>query len=515
MTMPLSVFNELADILERTLPPVQALQLGLQIMNRHLPLKKASIALMGLSSGNIKIHASLGLTQAEQDRGHYLPGEGIIGKVIASGKAEIIPDISENPQFLNRTRSRNLKRERTAFICVPIRFDDQVIGALTVDRHIGAQDKLLDQMRILTVIAMLMSHTANMCRIRSFPPQKTLLGVSENDSTYASNFIGKSEKINIVLSRIRQVASSSATVLLRGESGTGKEVAAHAIHELSERKSQPFIALNCAALPDSLIESELFGHERGSFTGASSTRRGRFELANRGTLFLDEIGELSLHMQAKLLRVIQERSFERLGGTETIHVDVRLIAATNKNIEKMLDEGTFRKDLYYRIDVFPISIPPLRDRKEDILSLAAHFIALYSEANHKTGVRLSMSAMDMLQKYSWPGNVRELQNVIERAVLLVNDEGLILPLHLPQSMHSADCPYREENGSFSVPAMGHLQQRLDEMEQAYIIEALSHSHGHLGNAAEALGLTERMMALRMKKYDISYKSFRLHKKLSS
>ena len=256
------------------------------------------------------------------------------------------------------------------------------------------------------------------------------------------------------------------------------------------------------------MESELFGHERGAFTGATGIRKGRFELADTGTLFLDEVGELSLAMQAKLLRVIQERSFERLGGMESIQVDVRLIAATNRDLEQMVREGSFRKDLYYRLNVFPIQLPPLRDRQEDILSLAAHFIQRYSTANGKTGVRLSLSAMEMLQRYRWPGNIRELENIMERAVLLVGKEGLILPLHLPPNLHSSGCPYGEEGGSEAHPLMGSLQQRLDEMERAYIIEALSHFQGHLGHAAKALGLTERMMALRMKKYGVSYKEFR-------
>ncbi|WP_298068369.1 sigma 54-interacting transcriptional regulator [uncultured Mailhella sp.] len=319
---------------------------------------------------------------------------------------------------------------------------------------------------------------------------------------------GSSESMRLVFTRILQAAPSSATVLLLGESGTGKELVAHAIHKASGRKEHPFISLNCAALPDTLVESELFGHERGAFTGATGIRRGRFELADSGTLFLDEVGELSLTMQAKLLRVIQERSFERLGGMESVQVDVRLIAATNRNLEHMVQEGSFRSDLYYRLNVFPIQLPPLRERQEDILPLAACFIQRYSEANEKKGVRLSLSAMEMLQRYPWPGNVRELENVIERAVLLVNQEGLILPLHLPPMLHSANCPNGNRSGNISRPAMLSLQERLDEMEHAYIVEALTHFQGHLGKAADALGLTERMMALRMKKYGISYKTFR-------
>ena len=504
--MHLVLLTEIADALERSLPPREALQLTLQIMSRHLAMKRAAICLTEPDNSEVRIYASLGFSAAEQARGHYAIGEGITGRVIASGRPEIVPDVADDSRFLNRTRARNLRKEHTAYICVPIRLDDQVVGALAVDRRVGARETLDDQSRMLTIIAGLLSHTAGQCRAQLTSPAKKK--TPEPSDGRIQGFIGQSESMNLVFTRIRQAAPSSATVLLRGESGTGKELAAHAIHEASGRSKNPFISLNCAALPDSLVESELFGHERGAFTGATGVRKGRFELADTGTLFLDEVGELSLAMQAKLLRVIQERSFERLGGMESIQVDVRLIAATNRDLEQMVKDGTFRKDLYYSLNVFPIQLPPLRDRQEDILSLAAYFVKKYSEANGKTGVRLSLSAMEMLQRYRWPGNIRELENVIERAVLLVSEEGLILPLHLPPNLHSAGCPYSEKDGSDAPPAMGSLQQRLDEMERAYIIEALSHFHGHLGQAARALGLTERMMALRMKKYGITYKAFR-------
>ena len=503
--MHLLLLTEIADALERSLSPREGLQLVLHIMARHLAMKRAFIALTVPDGSEVRIYASLGLSATEEARGHYAPGEGITGRVIADGRPEIIPDVADDKRFLNRTRARNLRREHTAFLCVPIRLDDQVVGALAVDRRMGARETLDDQSRLLVVIAALLAHTAGVCR-NTLPSQPRRQEPAPSERI--RGFVGQSESMNLVFTRIRQAAPSSATVLLRGESGTGKELAAHAIHEASGRRTRPFISLNCAALPDSLVESELFGHERGAFTGATGVRKGRFELADTGTLFLDEVGELSLAMQAKLLRVIQERCFERLGGMESIQVDVRLIAATNRDLEQMVRDGTFRKDLYYRLNVFPIQLPPLRDRQEDILSLAAHFIQRYSAANGKSGVRLSLSAMEMLQRYRWPGNIRELENVIERAVLLVNQEGLILPLHLPPNLHSAGCPYGESGGNDSRPAMGSLQQRLDEMERAYIIEALTHFQGHLGHAAEALGLTERVMALRMKKYGITYKAFR-------
>lgn len=266
-------------------------------------------------------------------------------------------------------------------------------------------------------------------------------------------------------------------------------------------------------MPENLIESELFGHEKGAFTGASGIRKGRFELADGGTLFLDEVGELSLLTQAKLLRVLQERCFERLGGTESLSVDVRIITATNRDLARMVEEGTFRRDLYYRLNVFPIHMPPLRERQNDIQPLAAYFVDKYAAANGRSGIRISLAVMDMLQRYSWPGNIRELENVMERAVLLVGQDGLILPQHLPRELHSTHCPFGPEAHKGPVEpytASGTLQDRLDELERACITDALARHKGHMGHAAQALGLTERVMALRMKKHGISYKDFRQH-----
>ena len=312
---------------------------------------------------------------------------------------------------------------------------------------------------------------------------------------------------------VRKVAKTNSNVLIMGESGTGKELAAHAIHSAGKRSKGPFISLNCAALPENLIESELFGHEKGAFTGASGIRKGRFELADGGTLFLDEVGELSLLTQAKLLRVLQERCFERLGGTESLSVDVRIITATNRDLARMVEEGTFRRDLYYRLNVFPIHMPPLRERQNDIQPLAAYFVDKYAAANGRSGIRISLAVMDMLQRYSWPGNIRELENVMERAVLLVGQDGLILPQHLPRELHSTHCPFGPEAHKGPVEpytASGTLQDRLDELERACITDALARHKGHMGHAAQALGLTERVMALRMKKHGISYKDFRQH-----
>jgi Nif-specific regulatory protein len=305
--------------------------------------------------------------------------------------------------------------------------------------------------------------------------------------------------MRLVYEAIAQVAKSSTTALIRGESGVGKELIAHAIHHSSLRSGKPYIKVNCAALPETVVESELFGHEKGAFTGATAMRKGRFELADGGTLFLDEVGDFSPATQVKVLRVLQEMEFERVGGTKTIKSNVRIVAATNRNLEEMVEKGEFRQDLYYRLNVFPIYIPPLRERKSDLLLLADHFAQKYAKSNHKAVKRISTPAIDMLTAYHWPGNVRELENCIERAVLLSND-GVIHGHHLPPTLQTAE-------GSGTVP-VGTLDEEVARLEREMICEALKNSRGNCSKAASAMGLTERIMGLRLKKLDIDWKRFR-------
>jgi Nif-specific regulatory protein len=302
-----------------------------------------------------------------------------------------------------------------------------------------------------------------------------------------------------VFDMIAQVSRSETTVLIRGESGTGKELVAHAIHYNSGRADKPIIKVNCAALPETVIESELFGHERGAFTGAVSERKGRFELANGGTIFLDEIGDLSAATQIKLLRVLQEKEFERVGGNRTIRSNVRVITATNRNLEELMGENLFREDLYYRLNVFPIHIPPLRDRKSDILLLADHFIEKYNRQNSRTVKRISTPAIDLLMNYHWPGNVRELENCIERAILLSVDD-VIHSHHLPPSLQSAE--------STDTQLHGTLPETLENLERSLILDSLKSTKGNMAKAARLLGITERIMGLRIKKHSIDTGSFR-------
>jgi Nif-specific regulatory protein len=302
-----------------------------------------------------------------------------------------------------------------------------------------------------------------------------------------------------VYEQVAQVAPTNTTVLLRGESGTGKELIAHALHYNSPRAKRPFIKVSCAALPQDLIESELFGYEKGAFTGAHAAKKGRFELAEGGTLFLDEIGELNLTTQVKLLRVLQEREFERLGGTQSIRANIRLVAATNKDLERAIEAGAFRADLYYRLNVFAIFVPALRERKSDILLLADHFLEKFAAEHKKKVRRISTPAIDMLASYHWPGNVRELANAIERAVVLC-DAAAIHAHHLPPTLQTAEASGTGRTSTF--------RESLETFEKDALVDALKSARGNRAKAARLLSTTERIFNYRVRKYAIEWKRFK-------
>lgn len=310
------------------------------------------------------------------------------------------------------------------------------------------------------------------------------------------SFISFSPKMQEVLSVASRAAESKATVLITGESGTGKEVLAKSIHYISQRKDKPFIAVNIPALPETLLESELFGHEKGAFTGADKPRTGRFELANKGTIFLDEIGDIPLNLQVKLLRVLQEHQIERLGSNETIDIDVRVIAATHQNLEQKIKEGSFREDLFYRLNVISVHIPPLRERKEDIAALIEHFIKKYSEENDKPKLEISKEAFDILMKYNYPGNVRELENIVERAVVL-SRQNIITVNDLPQSVKG----FKTESDPILDEANS-LTEQVEALEKKLIYDALSKANGNQSLAGRMLGITERNLRYKMQKYGI-------------
>ena len=381
------------------------------------------------SEGRLRGLCSVGLSPEERQRLQFQSGEGIVGRVYANGMQAMVPDVRAEPLFLNRTGGADQSPGvSVAMLVTPIRADRRTIGVLAVDclnpgeRRGFANDLLLLKM-VATLMgqALLLNRTVSAAHDSLQDEVRRMHKVLKSSSKQIEHVVGVSAPMQQVFEQVHQVAPSRTTVLLRGESGTGKEVIARAIHGLSPRKREPFVGVNCAALTESLLESELFGHEKGAFTGAQGTRKGRFELAHGGTLFLDEIGDISASFQAKLLRVLQEREFERVGGATPVKVDVRLILATNRNLERMVQAGEFRADLYYRINVVSIQLPPLRERREDIPAMAKHFLDRFNRENGRA-IEFSPAAMRVMSSCYWPGNVRELENCVERTATMAHDD---------------------------------------------------------------------------------------------
>ncbi|MFO7840168.1 MAG: sigma 54-interacting transcriptional regulator [Desulfosalsimonadaceae bacterium] len=500
----LGLLYQISRVLNQPPELRQSLYEVLELLSKTLNMVRGTITILNPLSEEIGIEVAHGISQSALSRGKYKLGEGITGQVIQSGKAVTVPKISEDPRFLNRTATRKKeKAHELSFICVPIKKETQIIGALSVDRPYDPGYPLEKGERLLSVIAaMIATQVIHLERIRvekeKLRAENERLQAELHKKYRVKNIIGNSNKMREVFQMISQVAESNATVLIRGESGTGKELVANAIHYNSRRSKNPFIKLNCAAIPANLIESELFGHEKGAFTGALRRKTGKFELADKGSLFLDEIGSLDPELQVKLLRVLQEREIERVGGAAPIAVDVRIIAATNRNLEQAVEEGGFRSDLYYRINVFPIYLPPLRERKTDILVLAEHFLEKYARKNSKSIIRFSTPAIDMLMNYHWPGNVRELENCIERAVLLCEDK-VIHSFHLPPTLQTGQT-------SDTLPSQS-IEDAVERLEKEMIIDALKHTRGNISQAAKSLYTTVRKLGYKTKKYGIDPRQY--------
>jgi Nif-specific regulatory protein len=416
-----------------------------------------------------------------------------------------VPRVSHEPMFLNRAGERkNLHKQDRTFICVPVVINRKAVGSLGVDLHFKSDRDYDRELHFLQVVASMIAQAINISHLvesekdRLRDENEHLRGELRERYDF-SNIIGHSSRMRQVYEQVTQVAPANTSVLIRGESGTGKELIAHAIHYNSVRAKRPFVKVSCAALPETLIEAELFGHEKGAFTGADARKKGRFELADGGTLFLDEIGDLSLTTQVKLLRVLQEREFDRLGGTTTIKANVRLITATNRDLETAIADGSFREDLYYRLNVFSIFVPPLRERRDDVLLLADYFSEKYARENHKPIKRISTPAIDMLASYHWPGNVRELENAIERAVLVCEGQ-VIHGYHLPPTLQTA-----EASGTMARVS---LSEAVDSFERDMLMDALKTARGNRARAAKLLGTTERIMRYKVKKYAIDCNRFR-------
>ncbi|MDA0323974.1 MAG: sigma 54-interacting transcriptional regulator [Verrucomicrobia bacterium] len=479
----------------------------LRILDQELHLGGGCLTLRRPDTDIFVIEASRGLTRQEAKRGQYHLGDGITGMVAKSRRPTVVMDVSSDPRFLNRTRSR--RKPKTAFLCVPIEHRRRVIGTISVEPFGASEEELEQDLNFLKLTANIVAEAVSGIR-EQIEERENLVAENEQlrrqlgDQYHVSNLVGTCNSMRAVYNQIAQVAASPATVLVRGESGTGKELVAKAIHYSSGRKNKPFVSVNCAALPVALIESELFGHERGAFTGADKQRKGRFELAHGGTLFLDEIGDIELPVQVRLLRVLQERAFERVGGDRTIEVDVRIVAATSRNLETAIADGRFREDLYYRLNVFPVHLPPLRERRSDIMLLAEHFLEGYAKTYKKPVKRISTPAINMMMEYHWPGNVRELENCVERAVLS-SSKSVIHAYNLPPSLQTSkqtDTPLLPDEGA-SLKALA------DSYEREIIVDGLKKFGGNAAACARHLKATKRILNYKIKNLGIDPSRYRV------
>jgi Nif-specific regulatory protein len=530
----------------------------LNVLSSFLQMRHGVISL--LADDDIPdITVGIGWHEGADERYRARLPETAIGQIVATAVPLVVEDVATHPLFATDATSLGAAEGiRVSFIGVPIRIGAKVIGTLTIDRVWDGRSvfRLDSDVRFLTMIANLIGQTVQLYRVvsrdrdrlmaESHRLQKELSEFKparERKKVLIKGIIGDSPALRSLLDKIMIVAKSNSTVLLRGESGTGKELIAKAIHELSARAKGPFVKINCAALPESVLESELFGHEKGAFTGAINARKGRFELADKGTIFLDEIGEISPAFQAKLLRVLQEQEFERVGGNHTIKVDVRVVTATNRNLEEAVARNEFRADLYYRISVVPILMPPLRDRRSDIPQLAGEFLKRFNEENGRT-MSLDASALEVLMGCGFPGNVRELENCVQRTATLAHSSSIMmddfacrrneclsamlwkghselapprlrpaisLPV-LPAASAASAAGATNTNTTASRPATdsapapsGPATNRGQMPERDRFIEAMEKSGWVQAKAARMLGLTPRQIGYALKKHGIEVK----------
>ena len=499
MVPEIAVLQEITSVVVRERNVRRLLDEVIDILERRMGMLRGTITL--LEGDELRIEASSRrLNVEERVLGRYHIGEGITGLVAKTGKSEVVVDVRKDRRFLNRTKSRSLS-EPLSFICVPLIHLGQVVGTLSVDREIRQDNnELLKDVAFLEIIANITAEAAAVCR-EECAEREALQEENRYLRSMVPNvpdsFVGNGKKMRLVFEQIRQVAASNATVLIRGSSGTGKELVARAIQRLSDRSKKPFVVLNCAALPETLVESELFGHEKGAFTDAHERRIGLAEAANGGTLFLDEIGDLSVAVQVKLLRFLQQRTFSRIGSNVELRSDVRFIVATSRNLEELMERKLFREDLYYRLSVFPIFLPDLTERTEDILPLAQHFLTEMNEKYGKHVTNISSPAANQLQTYSWPGNVRELENCIERAVLTAKDD-CIHCYNLPPALQPSDFtedPFNADEGLS-------LAKQLATVERHILENAMRRHNGNRTAAGKELGLSPRMMNYRLNKAGI-------------
>ncbi len=492
--------HQVARLLSVATDLTKAFTAALGVLRSHLGLENGTVSLFDPVTGDVFIEAAPEMDDAARIQGRLRPGEGIVGRVFATGMPAVVPDLADEALFLNRTGTwRDTAVDRRALHAVPIRDGRATLGVLTADRRWDAGPFSFDRdAKVLAVVAAMFAPRLRLAQVESLALRaRTDEGPRVRpDPERFPGVAGASPPWRAALDVVARVAPSRATVLLRGESGTGKEVVARALHDASPRAERPFVAVSCAALPEALLESELFGHERGAFTGAHEARKGRFEAADGGTLFLDEVGELPAAAQVKLLRALQERQFERVGGRRTITVDVRLVAATNRNLEAAVREGSFRLDLYHRLQVVEIVLPPLRDRPEDVPVLAARFLDELAR-EHGRRLLLDRGAQDALAAAPWPGNARQLRNVLERLVVTS-----------PRERVAAGDIEAIVGRDAAEPAPAEAPPAPAEATELELVsEALARAGYVQAKAARLLGMTVRQLAYRVRKYGIELRRY--------
>jgi len=501
----LFVIREISKVIGKSLDPAYAIRSMLHLLSEFLGLNRGRVFLLDPAAKLLTIRYSYGLTGEEIRRGIFQPGEGITGKVFQSGETAIIQDIDTEPNYLARTVSREkLPRGTIALFALPIIVDGGVRGVFAINRFRNIHRPLAQDLGTLRLVVTQIEHILRIEQlVKAQVEQRTAALTVENRElklalgkhSRASGIIGESAAAKSALKQITQVANTVATVLLLGESGTGKELFARALHMASGRRDRPFVNVNCGAIPEHLFESELFGHEKGAFTGALNSKAGRFEDADGGTLFLDEVGDLPLLMQVKLLRILQEQRIQRIGSSKELPVDVRIVAATNRDLQQLVASGRFRLDLFYRLNVVPVKLPALRHRPDDIPSLASHFM---NQANQKfqRETNLTDEALEELVGFSWPGNIRQLQNIVERLVLLA-EKPRITALEVRAILQSEQA-VEEAIAKMSVEPRairGMVPVSVDQKDE--IVRTLSECGGKKSRAAQLLGLTLRQLNYRI------------------
>lgn len=514
----IELLYDIAVALASTTEIEGTIEQGMRLLKRHGYLDRCALFILNDDKTALELFASIDLSAQQRMMAVYKLGEGATGLAAQSAEPVVIENIHNNINYLNKMGSINTTS--VSYIAVPLLQDDGVVGVISANIGANAPLDFDDIVRMLTIVGSLYAGTlATQRRFAKEKEELTELKTYYRDELLSDhkfeNIIGKSTKMQQVFSMLETVAPSDATILVRGETGTGKELIATAVHNLSQRKNGPFIKLNCAAISETLLESELFGHEKGAFTDAKETRKGRFELADGGTLFLDEIGDITPSLQVKLLRILQEQEFERVGGTKTIKTNVRLVAATNRNLEEMVKKGEFREDLFYRLNVIPLNLPPLRERYEDVKLLVEHYLRKFMK-EHRKQMSLSKPALELLLDYPWPGNIRELQNTMERIVLIC-PEGEVMPemlnhvlpfnyqkMSMPQQAAPEPAPAAAEPTPppAAPPAPTVTKTSLKEMEKESIIQALIDNRGIQTKAAAQLGMTARQIGYKIRKYNI-------------